>query len=86
MGSGARLNPAGADNNNGEYPARAHAMMTRIPSVLAVEHFVAGRHPRTSPLAQHVWARLHELWVHEPILLGLCIFAGALIIVFLRRM
>jgi hypothetical protein len=71
---------ARAKNNNGSIPTM------RIVSIAAAGHAVVGKHIRALAFVDHIWARLHEAWRHEPIVIGLGIFACMLVIVFLRKL
>lgn len=57
---------------------RAHAVASHV--------FVYSRHAKSVGFLDHALARLHDAWVHEPVLLGLGIFACALAIFFLRKL
>jgi hypothetical protein len=62
-------------------------MMTGILSVVATSQAdVCSRHVRGFAFVDHAWARLHEAWIHEPIVVGLGIFACLLLILFFRKL
>jgi hypothetical protein len=84
----ARLAPERAENNKREYPVRAQdPMMTSTLSAVATGQVVAcSRHVRGSAFVDHAWARLHDAWVHELVVVGLGIFACPLLILFFRKL
>ena len=58
----------------------------RIFGIVAAGHALVGKHVRAFSFVDHIWGRLHDAWRHEPLVVGLGIFACMLVILFLRKL